>query len=447
MALDSVSVVNPVLPTNPTPAISGLNPSSATPGGPGFTLTVNGTNFINGSVVRWNGLDRTTTYVGATQLTALITAADIASANTASVTVFNPAPGGGASNPATFAVGAPGTIYLPLVLKGFPPLPLAPVLDAIDNADGDGNYTVSWSAPANATAYLLQEDDNAAFSSPETRYSGSGTSWNAAGQPSGTYHYRVQASNTWGGSGWSNVASVIVRPSGACTTTPLLTGPADGSRLDNLIPLLQWDSGNDPNATATLVEAARDPGFTQLVSSLWTSSAQGPYQYRFIRNFDPATTYYWRAYLECGDDVYGPYSVVWSFTAGSGGTILPAPTLVAPADGGAIPATSADLKWSSVSGAVEYRVHWRKAGTTGSTFRRLDDTQATVSGLSANTTYEWWSAARNDYAWSSESPHWTFTTGAGVSSSTSACPDPIVKESNGTTVVVEKDRTGVCRGR
>jgi subtilisin family serine protease len=103
-------------------------------------------------------------------------------------------------------------VYLPLVRKEFPAVPAAPVLNAIANADGDGNYTVSWNASANATSYLLQEDDNAAFSSPDTRYSGAGTSWDAAGKAVGTYYYRVQASNTLGTSGWSNTQSAVVQP-------------------------------------------------------------------------------------------------------------------------------------------------------------------------------------------------------------------------------------------
>ncbi|MEW5868603.1 MAG: C39 family peptidase, partial [Chloroflexota bacterium] len=89
---------------NPVPTLSNLNPSSATAGGAAFTLTVNGTNFVNGSVVRWNGSNRTTTYVSATQLTAAITAADIATAGTVPVTVFNPTPGGGTSNAVNFTI-------------------------------------------------------------------------------------------------------------------------------------------------------------------------------------------------------------------------------------------------------------------------------------------------------------------------------------------------------
>ena len=83
-----------------------LSPSSATAGGSAFTLTVTGTNFINGSTVRWNGANRTTTFVSSTSLTAAITAADIATAGTAPVTVFNPTPGGGTSGALTFTINA-----------------------------------------------------------------------------------------------------------------------------------------------------------------------------------------------------------------------------------------------------------------------------------------------------------------------------------------------------
>jgi hypothetical protein len=79
---------------NPVPTTASLSPASAIAGGSDFTLTVNGSGFIDGSVVEWNGSSRTTSYVSSVQLTAAILAADIASAGTASVTVFNPTPEG-----------------------------------------------------------------------------------------------------------------------------------------------------------------------------------------------------------------------------------------------------------------------------------------------------------------------------------------------------------------
>src|SRR5262249_11557342 len=80
---------------NPSPTLTSLSPSTAIAGGTAFTLTVTGSNFVGSSVVRWNGADRTTTFGTATQLQAAISASDIATQGTASVTVFTPTPGGG----------------------------------------------------------------------------------------------------------------------------------------------------------------------------------------------------------------------------------------------------------------------------------------------------------------------------------------------------------------
>ncbi|SRR3989442_707107 len=68
-------------------SISQLVPNTATHGDPAFTLTVNGTGFASSSVVYWNGQTRSTTFVMANQLTASISAADIANAATVPVYV------------------------------------------------------------------------------------------------------------------------------------------------------------------------------------------------------------------------------------------------------------------------------------------------------------------------------------------------------------------------
>ncbi len=89
---------------NPVPGITSLSPSSAVAAGPGFSLTVNGSNFVSGSVVNWNGSPRTTSFVSSTQLTATILASDIATVGNRTVTVFNPTPGGGTTSGLTFTV-------------------------------------------------------------------------------------------------------------------------------------------------------------------------------------------------------------------------------------------------------------------------------------------------------------------------------------------------------
>jgi hypothetical protein len=84
---------------NPVPTITTLAPTSATAGGAAFALTVTGTNFVATSVVNFNGAAKVTTFNSSTQLTAAITAADILTAGIVNVTVTNPSPGGGTSNP------------------------------------------------------------------------------------------------------------------------------------------------------------------------------------------------------------------------------------------------------------------------------------------------------------------------------------------------------------
>jgi hypothetical protein len=72
------------------PAISQLNPNSATAGGAAFMMTVTGKNFATKAVVNWNNAAQTTTYVSSTQLTISVPASMIASSGTAQVTVTNP---------------------------------------------------------------------------------------------------------------------------------------------------------------------------------------------------------------------------------------------------------------------------------------------------------------------------------------------------------------------
>jgi uncharacterized protein (TIGR03437 family) len=112
--LTSNTVAFTITAPNPVPAITTLNPASAIAGDAGFLLTVNGSNFLSNSVVKFNGADRTTTFVSATQLTINVTAADLANPGSATITVFNPTPGGGTSNSVSLPINnpAPGAITL-----------------------------------------------------------------------------------------------------------------------------------------------------------------------------------------------------------------------------------------------------------------------------------------------------------------------------------------------
>lgn len=104
-------------------------------------------------------------------------------------------------------------LYLPLVLKDAI-LPPVPILYDIDNADGDGSYTINWSTSSLATSYTLEEDDNTDFSSPSVAYDGSGNTKAITGKALGNYYYRVRAENGMGYSNWSEIKTASVTQQG-----------------------------------------------------------------------------------------------------------------------------------------------------------------------------------------------------------------------------------------
>ncbi len=124
-------VVSSPYDNNPSPRPAVLSPNVASPGGSDFQLFVLGRNFITGATVRWNGADRPTILNSGSQLRATITAADIAASGTATVTVFNPGPGGGVSSGLQFNI-SPGN-----------PAPTLTRLDPNIGAAGGANVSIS----------------------------------------------------------------------------------------------------------------------------------------------------------------------------------------------------------------------------------------------------------------------------------------------------------------
>ena len=90
------------------PSVILLNPSSAFRGAPGFTLTVGGANFVQGSAAQWGTTPLTTTFVSSTQLTAVVPANLLLAPGAVNVLVLNP--GGASSSAAAFAVGDTATL-------------------------------------------------------------------------------------------------------------------------------------------------------------------------------------------------------------------------------------------------------------------------------------------------------------------------------------------------
>ncbi|MDX2178050.1 MAG: IPT/TIG domain-containing protein [Bryobacteraceae bacterium] len=96
---------NPVTFTVTGPILTGLNPASVVAGSGAFTLTVTGSNFVNGAAVIWNGTSLATSFLGASQLSAQVPASLVANAGV--VTIVVQSPGGSASMPLSLSISTP----------------------------------------------------------------------------------------------------------------------------------------------------------------------------------------------------------------------------------------------------------------------------------------------------------------------------------------------------
>ena len=217
--------------SNPVPFINQpLVPTSIPPGGPAFTLTVNGTEFVSGAVVNWNGTGLATTFVNSSQVTATVPASDITTAAVASVTVTNPAPGGGTSNVQFFDVHASITLaftsYLaPSTISG------QGIITADFNRDGKPDLAY-WS---NNNVFIQLGNGNFTFQ-PAVSY--------AVGNSNSTY-FPFQdgiVTGDFNGDGKLDLAVVNATDS----TVSILLGNGDGT----FQPQVAFATGSGPGALA-----------------------------------------------------------------------------------------------------------------------------------------------------------------------------------------------------
>lgn len=160
--------VNATDPVNPAPWLRALSPAAANLGGPAFMLTVIGTDFVSSSTVRWNGEDRATAFVDSSHLTAAINASDIATARTADVTVFTPAPGGGTSNSLPFVVAVPPVITS--VDPGFANVPSGPFTLTVNGTGFVSSSTVMWNNSPRSTLFVGPTQLAATIPASDTAY-------------------------------------------------------------------------------------------------------------------------------------------------------------------------------------------------------------------------------------------------------------------------------------
>jgi YVTN family beta-propeller protein len=245
---DATSGISPAVSvTNPAPRVASLNPTQSYAGLPGFTMTVNGSNLVLGSVVQWNGGNRSTMFLSSSQVTAQISAADIATAGTAAVTIFNPAPGGGTSNASSFTITpcggplAPGSIAIdptgkfayvvvtlcPPSLYGLSAYAINPITGALtktgpsvptyDMGAVARNVTID---PSGKFAYVANQGDGDVDLGSVSEYSIDATT--------GALTFRGMAGTTLRAEGSFDPRWVTVHPSGRFAYTADATGMTHG---------------------------------------------------------------------------------------------------------------------------------------------------------------------------------------------------------------------------
>ena len=232
----------PLVLSNPTPALYGLTPDSATAGGSPFTLTVTGTNFVPSSTVQWNSSRRPTTFISSGQLTALISAVDITSAGPASVTVFNSGPGGGMSSSSSFSIKPPDN-----------PVPMITYINPNSAATGDGllylnvfgggfisSSTVQWNGNNRNTTFVSSTQLSAVVYAGDIATTGTAS---------------ISVSNPAPGGGISNRLAFAIRGN---ATPPSATGTVAPSSIKaggTVLVVVRVTPGTNPASTGLSVSA------------------------------------------------------------------------------------------------------------------------------------------------------------------------------------------------
>ena len=267
----------------PQPTLSLLTPSLKHAGAVDFSLTLTGSGFFPESVVRWNGSDRPTTYISPTTLSASISAADLATAGNAQVTVFNPAPGGGESTPSNFSVLA------------ISPLKNEKLTTSTVNFD--------WSDIPNAGRYQLQLATNSSFTSllKDVKGSDSSYSYDVPLTTPNIYYWRIRAKVEGSWRDWSPVWKFN---SMDALTPPALTEPGYRVTMNLDSPTLTWQPV--VNGVTYKVQVAKDKTFLLVLhrailpESSWALTL-------------PDGKYFWRVRAIDASGYKGPWSEVGIF--------------------------------------------------------------------------------------------------------------------------------------
>jgi hypothetical protein len=222
-----------------------------------------------------------------------------------------------------------------------PPVLVTPANNAVGQPL---SISFTWNAVVGATTYDVQVSTEADFASLVGDYKNiSGTSYVHAENFFSNYtnyYWRVRGVSSSGPGLWSSpftFRTIMARPR--------LITPENNTKNVLLTGDLTW--ANQPGSKYYQIEVATDQFFTEIVL---TQDSMTTLKYHYSElAFN--TQYFWhvRAMNDEGKTIY---SDAWTFT-----TTIPVPLLTAPANNGTEIATTGDMTWVAVPGAVSYVVH------------------------------------------------------------------------------------------
>jgi hypothetical protein len=265
--------------------------------------------------------------------------------------------------------------------------------------------TVNWNGVSGANSYDV---DYKATSSGTWINVATGTtsiSANLTGLTASTpYDWRVRTNCSSGSSSYTT---------GQFTTTSSCDVPAGltASPIAQTTATVNWNAASGANSYDVDYKATSSGTWINVATGTTSTSAN-------LSGLTPGTSYDWRVRTNCS-------SGSSSYASAQFGTPCDLPTgLAAPS----ITQTTATVSWNAVAGASTYDVD-NKPTSSGTWINAVTGTNATsqnLSGLTANTTYDWRVRATCSAAGSYSQSQFTTTAAA-------ACPGPYDVSTNGTT--------------
>jgi hypothetical protein len=227
------------------------------------------------------------------------------------------------------------SVYSNVVELVVSPPATAPAAPTLSGSVSGDDLSYSWTAPAGADDYVLQIADNSTFTGASS-YPQLDTAHSEIDQPNGTYYARVQAYNEVGGSGWSNVVSLIVDVAAPILAAPTLSGSVDVNDLS-----YSW---NDPNAD--VIDNYTLQVSTALDFSVIAETYTGTALSKAYIDRAPGT-YYARVNTSSSGYQTSAWSNTVTLTA-----VEPAPE--APTLSGSVSGTDLSYSWTAPTGTDDY---------------------------------------------------------------------------------------------